>query len=130
MVRNGVTRNPATDRRPVVESLPGDGQRLGPVVQYIGRHLDRPLTIRELADQACMSESNFYRAFRLAFGQTPVDFINRQRVVRAEQLLRTTDQPLLAISRACGFRHLTYFMKVFRREMGLPPAQYRKQNAG
>ncbi|CCH53056.1 Methylphosphotriester-DNA alkyltransferase [Fibrisoma limi BUZ 3] len=101
--------------------------RLAHVAQYINKHLSRSLHIRELADEACMSEPNFYRTFKQTFGMTPVDYINQQRIALASKLLRTTNRCLADISLECGFNNLTYFMKLFRREMGMSPAQYRKQ---
>jgi AraC family transcriptional regulator len=101
--------------------------RLAHIAQYINKNLGRNLPIKELADEACMSEPNFYRTFRQTFGMTPVDFINQQRIALASKLLRTTNRYLADISIDCGFNNLTYFMKLFRREMGMSPAQYRKQ---
>ena len=101
--------------------------RLAHVAQYINRHLSRGLQIRELANEACMSEPNFYRTFKQTFGLTPVDYINQQRISLASKLLRTTNRCLADISMECGFNNLTYFMKLFRREKGLSPAQFRKQ---
>ncbi|QIP15624.1 AraC family transcriptional regulator [Spirosoma aureum] len=101
--------------------------RLAHIAQYINKNLSRNLPIKELADEACMSEPNFYRTFRQTFGMTPVDFINQQRIALASKLLRTTNRYLADISIDCGFNNLTYFMKLFRREVGMSPAQYRKQ---
>lgn len=101
--------------------------RLAHVAQYINKHLHRSLQIKELADEACMSEPNFYRTFKQTFGMTPVDYINQQRLALASQLLRTTSRSLEDISMECGFNNLTYFMKLFRREIGSSPTQYRKQ---
>ncbi|UHG89550.1 AraC family transcriptional regulator [Spirosoma oryzicola] len=102
--------------------------RLAHIAQYINKNLSRSLHIKELADEACMSEPNFYRTFRQTFGITPVDFINQQRISLASKLLRTTSRCLADISVDCGFNNLTYFMKLFRRAMGMSPAQYRKQS--
>ena len=101
--------------------------RLAHVAQYINRHLHRNLPIRELADEACMSEPSFYRTFKQTFGVTPLDYINQQRIALASQLLRATNRSLADISVECGFNNLTYFMKLFRREIGRSPTQYRKQ---
>ena len=101
--------------------------RLAHVAQYIDKHLNRNLQIRELADEACMSEPNFYRTFKQTFGITPLDYINQQRISLASKLLRTTNRCLADISLECGFNNLTYFMKLFRREIGQSPTQYRKQ---
>ena len=101
--------------------------RLAHVAQYIHKHLHRSLQIRELADEACMSEPSFYRTFKQTFGVTPVDYINQQRITLASRLLRTTNRCLGDISAECGFNNLTYFMKLFRREIGSSPTQYRKR---
>ena len=101
--------------------------RLAHVAKYINKHLSRSLHIKELADEACMSEPNLYRTFKQTFGMTPVDYINQQRLELASTLLRTTDRCLADISLACGFNNLTYFMKLFRREIGQSPTQFRKQ---
>ena len=104
--------------------------RLAHVAQYINRHLHRNLHIKELADEACMSEPNFYRIFKQTFGMTPVEYINQQRIALASKLLRTTPACLADISLTCGFNNMTYFMKLFRRETGLSPTQYRKHLIG
>ncbi len=104
--------------------------RLDHVAQYINRHLHRNLHINELADEACMSEPDFYRIFKQTFGITPVDYINQQRITLASKLLRTTSICLSDVSIQCGFNNMTYFMKLFRRETGLSPTQYRKHLIG
>ncbi len=109
------------------ETASASVNRLAYVAQYINKHLNRHLHIKELADQACMSEPNFYRTFKQTFGLTPVDYINQQRISLASTLLRTTNRCLADISVECGFNNLTYFMKLFRRTIGTSPAQYRKQ---
>ncbi len=103
--------------------------RLAHVAQYINKHLHHPLQIKKLADEACMSEPNFYRIFKLAFNMTPVEFINQQRIALATKLLKTTNRCLADISLECGFNNLTYFMKMFRRETGVSPTIYRKQGS-
>ena len=96
------------------------------VTDYIDTHMIRTLPISELADRACMSESNFYRAFRRQFGMTPVEYMNRQRIAQAQQLLETTSRDLTDISVVCGFTNVSYFVRLFRRVVGIPPGQYRR----
>ncbi len=101
--------------------------RLAHVAQYINKHLHHQLQIKKLADEACMSEPNFYRTFKLTFNMTPVEYINQQRIALASKLLKTSNRCLADISIECGFNNLTYFMKLFRRETGVSPSIYRKQ---
>ncbi|CCH01127.1 Arabinose operon regulatory protein [Fibrella aestuarina BUZ 2] len=101
--------------------------RLAHVAQYIAKNLHRNLPIKELADEACMSEPTFYRTFKQTFGLTPVDYINQQRLDLSARLLRTTAYGLADISLQSGFNNLTYFMRLFRRKTGLSPTEYRRQ---
>ncbi|GAB3961765.1 hypothetical protein GCM10028805_61400 [Spirosoma harenae] len=102
--------------------------RLAHVAQHIAKNLHRNLQIKELADEACMSEPTFYRTFKQTFGLTPVDYVNQQRIDLASRLLRTTTRCLDDISLQCGFNNPTYFMRLFRRQTGFSPSQYRKQS--
>ncbi len=108
-------------------SMSATTNRLAHVAQYINKHLRRSLSVRELADQACMSEPNFYRTFRQTFGLTPVEYMNQQRLALAGTLLRTTNRGVTDICLECGFNSLSYFTTLFRRQIGMPPAQYRRQ---
>jgi AraC family transcriptional regulator len=112
------------------ETVYAHENRLAHVARYINANLHRNLHICELADEACMSEPNFYRIFKQTFGITPLDYINQQRIALASKLLRTTSACLADVSVQCGFNSLTYFMKLFRRQTGLSPTQYRKQLLG
>lgn len=100
--------------------------RLAHVAQYINGHLHHNLQIKKLANEACMSEPNFYRIFKLTFNMTPVEYINQQRIALASRLLKTSSRCLADISVECGFNNLTYFMKLFRRATGVSPSVYRK----
>lgn len=101
--------------------------RLAHVAKYVEDHLHEPLTIRELANQACMSEPTFFRCFRQELGMTPVEFINQRRIQFAKRLLKTTNQSLADICFVCGYKNVTYFLKIFKKAVGQTPAQYRKQ---
>lgn len=101
--------------------------RLAHVAKYVDEHLHKPLTVHDLANQACMSEPTFFRCFKQEFGMTPVEFINQRRIQFAMRLLRTSQQALGDICFLCGYNNVTYFLKLFKKTVGLTPAQYRKQ---
>lgn len=100
--------------------------RLAYAVQYLRQHLQENISVATLAEKACMSEPHFYRCFKQQFGYSPVEFINRERISLATQLLTTTELTVTEIAFECGFNHANYFLKVFRRQAGFTPTQFRE----
>lgn len=101
--------------------------RLAYAVKYVQENIHRNLTIRELADKACMSEPNFFRCFKQQYGITPVEYINQQRIQLSMRLLNNTAYSISDICFACGYNNLNYFLKVFKKATGDTPASYRKK---
>lgn len=101
--------------------------RLAHAVQYLREHLQDNLSVATLAEKACMSEPHFYRCFKQQFGFSPVEFINRERIHHATQLLTNTELNVTEIAFECGFNHANYFLKVFRRQLGVTPTQFRER---
>jgi len=101
--------------------------RLAYAIKYVQENIHRNLTIKELADKACMSEPNFFRCFKQQYGITPVEYINQQRIQLAMKLLYNTSYSVSDICFACGYNNLNYFQKVFKKAAGDTPANYRKK---
>jgi AraC family transcriptional regulator len=101
--------------------------RLAFAIKYVQDHIHQNLTVKDLADQACMSEPNFFRCFKQQYGVTPVEYINQQRILLATKLLQNTQYPIADICFACGYNNLNYFLKVFKKTLGVTPANYRRQ---
>ncbi|MFI5801821.1 GlxA family transcriptional regulator [Streptomyces sp. NPDC051561] len=88
-------------------------------------HLDRPLTLAELACEASMSIRTFSRRFREETGLTPVQWLSLQRVDRARQLLEETDLPVDRIAHESGFGTGTSMRQHFQAVLGVSPHAYR-----
>ena len=97
-------------------------KRLAFIVQYIRENISRPLSIHELSDKACMSESHFYKTFKQEMGMSPTDFINEERICAAAQLLKDPNRNLTEVFLACGFTNRSYFNRMFRRLKGISPS--------
>ncbi|SFR47191.1 AraC-type DNA-binding protein [Robiginitalea myxolifaciens] len=103
------------------------GKRLAYIVQFIRDNLHNPLTIRELSNKACMSESHFYKVFKQEMGISPTDFINQQRIEKATHLLEDPAIDLTEVFLASGFTNRSYFNRLFKRQKGISPTVYRNR---
>ncbi|OAB79873.1 helix-turn-helix domain-containing protein [Cochleicola gelatinilyticus] len=101
------------------------GERLTAVIEYIHQHLSQKITVDHLSKIACMSKPLFYKNFKQNFGISPIEFVLRQRIHLAKELLKN---PLLTITDVCyqcGFNNLNYFSKQFKRIEGTTPTVWR-----
>lgn len=99
---------------------------LSRTLAFMDRHPDRPMTLDGLATMAGLSRRSFCRAFRRAMGTSPMDYLARQRISRAAELLRRTDAAVTEIAMACGFTDSNYFARQFRQIMGTTARSYRE----
>jgi AraC family transcriptional regulator len=93
---------------------------------FVEAHLERPMTVRDLAARAGLSPSHFTRAFRATAGVTPRAFVEGRRLERARALIDGTDRSLSDIALACGFKTQSRLTVAFRRQTGFTPAAYRR----
>lgn len=95
------------------------------VDDYVKAHLDESISLNDLASSLALSRYHFARGFRQAMGLTPHEFVLRQRVARAQLLLRRTRTPLHEIASMCGFADQSHMTRVFRKQLGTTPGKYR-----
>lgn len=84
--------------------------------------------INELARRLGLSATALSRAFRAEQGVALSPYLKRARVLRAQQLLTTTDLPTASIAYAAGFGTRVTFFRAFRRATGMTPDEYRSRN--
>jgi AraC family transcriptional regulator len=100
-----------------------EGQRRN-LLRYIDAHLDKTLTLDEIAAQAGLRPRHFTTLFRAAFGATPHRFLIERRLERAAQLLISSRLPLTEIALHVGFASHSHFAAAFRRHYGVSPGRY------
>jgi AraC family transcriptional regulator of arabinose operon len=101
------------------------GNRFAFVLDYIKIHLTDKLSIDALSQMAFMSKPSFFRAFKHELGISPVDYIIKERIQLAKQLMTN---PYNSISETCfkaGFNNLNYFSRAFKKQEGITPSQYK-----
>ncbi|MFD4857279.1 GlxA family transcriptional regulator [Streptomyces atratus] len=91
----------------------------------LGR-LDRPILLRDMAQQESMSVRTFTRRFREEVGVSPVQWLTRQRVERARQLLESTDLSIDQVARDAGFGTPTSLRQHLQAALGVSPTVYRR----
>jgi transcriptional regulator GlxA family with amidase domain len=96
------------------------------VTEWMLENLDRDLTVDQLARKALMSSRTFARRFRADMGTTPAAWLNRQRLMRAQQLLEQTDAGLESIAQECGFGTASVMRHHFLKSLQTSPTAYRR----
>ena len=104
------------------------GDALTHVLRFIKENLQEDLSIKVLSRQACMSESKFYKAFRLETGLTPNEYIIEERLKRAEHLLLQEDSTVKEVYMACGFSSFSYFSTLFKKRRNASPTSFKKRS--
>lgn len=109
-----------------------DGQqfsRINDVLHVIHRDISAELTGASLARVAAYSEQHFHRTFQKLIGETLHGYIRRIRLEHAANLLMFDEQsPVAEIAEQCGYRSLSSFSKVFRRDFGMTPGEWRRKD--
>ena len=95
-------------------------------IDYIQKHYDKEIALAELVECSGYSESHFCHRFKSVTGYTPFAYLNRLRVSKAAELLVISDVKITEIAVECGFENISYFNRVFRKEMGMTPGSYRR----
>jgi AraC family transcriptional regulator len=94
---------------------------------YIEERLDSAIRVGDLAGVVRLSTSHFFRAFRRTFGESPLAYITKRRMQRAQELMLTSQASLSQIALDCGMCDQAHFSRTFRRIVGINPTTWRRQ---
>lgn len=101
---------------------------LKPVLEYIDTHYASPISLADLSRLAGMSPKYFCRFFKAALHRTPMDYLNYYRIEQACRILTTRELPVTEAAYRCGFNDSSYFVKTFRKYMGITPRAYARRS--
>ena len=101
-----------------------------PIMQKVVNHISQnlgstDLTLRSTAEALSLNKSYLATLFKKETGETFTGYVNRKRIAHASFLLHTSDAGIQTVASACGIPDTTYFSRLFRREKGMTPSQYR-----
>jgi transcriptional regulator GlxA family with amidase domain len=106
--------------------LKAPGGRFGPLLAWAREHLDAPLTVEDLAEQAGMSSRHFTRAFVAETRSTPSKAIERLRIEVARQRVQSSVEPIERVAQLTGFRDPNRMRRAFIRTFGQTPQSLRR----
>lgn len=101
------------------------GSLLEPVLAWVEDNLDQDVTLASMAARCGLGERTFSRRFREQLGTTPVQWLLRARVRRAQYLLEHTDDGVEHVGAQAGFGSPAAFRERFKRVVGVTPLAYR-----
>jgi transcriptional regulator GlxA family with amidase domain len=106
--------------------LKAPGGRFGPLLAWAREHLDAPLTVEDLAEQAGMSSRHFTRAFVAETRSTPSKAIERLRIEVARQRVQSSGEAIERVAQLTGFRDPNRMRRAFIRAFGQTPQSLRR----
>lgn len=97
--------------------------------EHVDRHFAEPIDVDRLAAIAGVSRHHFVRSFGTVYGESPMRYLGRRRVERAQDLLRSANLTVTEICMAVGYSSLGSFSSRFRELTGETPREYRERFA-
>jgi AraC-like DNA-binding protein len=97
------------------------------VRDHIDRHPTDALTLGDLARLGGMSRFHLVRAFRHAYGETPIRYLSRRRIAQAQDLLRYANLTVTEVCMAVGYTSLGSFSSRFTELVGESPSAYQRR---
>ncbi len=95
------------------------------ILNYFYANYHRPITTEMISNESGYSYRHVSDMFHKEFGKSPVAYLEWLRIEKAMELIRNSDQGLKNIADMVGFHSIHYFTSVFKKQIGLPPGEWR-----
>lgn len=106
-------------------SLKKYSEIIGKVLTLISYDLSADLSLRRISDELNVNSSYLSAAFKRECGMTLTDYVTKKRMERAAVLISSTEKQIQAVSEECGIVDSNYFIKLFKKHLGVTPSEYR-----
>ena len=100
----------------------------GRIAEYIEREYLNNLSLDAICEQFHFTKNHIINVFKREYGITPVNYINSLKLKRAKYLLEVTSESTESIALKSGFNDYSNFYKLFCRQNGISPAEWRRNN--
>lgn len=97
-------------------------------VSYTESHFNKKVSIEDLAEISNLSVRHFNRCFKVAYKTTPIHYLTMLRLECAKNLLMSTNKGITEIALQSGFQDINYFSRIYKRNVGMSPREYRLSN--
>lgn len=97
---------------------------------WIAQNYQAPAPVGALVKLSGLPERSFKRRFQQATGMSPLEYVHTLRLEEAKQMLEAGDEPIEAIANEVGYEDAGFFGRLFKRHVGVTPAQYRRRFGG
>jgi len=94
---------------------------------WIAEHYDTGSPVAAMVAQSGLPERSFKRRFARATGMSPIEYVHALRLEETKHLLERTELSVEAVANEVGYEDASFFSRLFRRRVGLTPAQYRRR---
>lgn len=107
-----------------------EDNRIAASQEWIADHYAEAGPVAGMAACSGLPERSFKRRFAKATGMTPLDYVHTLRLEEAKQILETSDLAIEAVAQEIGYEDASFFRRLFRRKVGMSPADYRRRFGG
>ncbi|WP_337099922.1 response regulator [Paenibacillus sp. YIM B09110] len=111
-----------------MEALESNETIVERIRRYIALHLDEELSRQYIADHVGLSPDYVVKLFKKEVGLSITDYILKERLSRAKELLLRSDMSISDVALSVGYPNFSYFSTLFRKESSMTPQEFRKQN--
>lgn len=98
--------------------------------EWIAENYAQTQPVAQMLRLSGLAQRSFARRFQQATGMAPLEYVHTLRLEEAKHMLETGDAPVEAIANEVGYEDAAFFSRLFRRKVGLTPAQYRRRFGG
>ncbi len=111
----------------LVTAKQGNDAQIATCQEWLADNYKQASPVAAMAEMSGMPERSFNRRFFHATGLSPLDYVQSLRLEEAKQMLETTTLAVEAIAQEAGYGDASFFGRLFKRKIGVTPAQYRKR---
>ena len=99
--------------------------RIEEAIHYIRKHINETIELGVLAEKSGLSKDHFIRLFKKETGDTPLRYIIRKKIEKAQLILITDDMSIKNVALNLAFEDYSYFNRLFKKITGVTPQEYR-----